>query len=266
MIIAENYEYLKQHHADLLSLTITDVCAGTYLLAVRLSDGAMGVSSSERDKDIHCDVKDRDYGEFTPLKITGRTVAQLFENPKRSALVNALSIAVLNAIGSQMIEKQGYKIVRNTDPIDLIDINEPKKITLVGAFHSYIRKVNMVNRTLKVLELNESALLPEHRQFYVPAERYQEILPDSDVVMITGLTLVNRTFDDLLNACNPKTNIIVVGPSSNIIPSVLFQKKVDIIGGTMITQKDLLFDLVGQGAAGYHLFKYCAEKICVLNE
>jgi hypothetical protein len=38
-----------------------------------------------------------------------------------------------------------------------------------------------------------------------------------------------------------------------------------MIGGTMITKPEILFPMVSQGAAGYHLFEYCAEKITIYN-
>jgi uncharacterized protein (DUF4213/DUF364 family) len=60
--------------------------------------------------------------------------------------------------------------------------------------------------------------------------------------------------------------IVITGPSSSMIPDVLFKQNVSILGGIRIIKPEQVFPLVGQGAAGYHLFEYCAEKICILNE
>jgi uncharacterized protein (DUF4213/DUF364 family) len=92
------------------------------------------------------------------------------------------------------------------------------------------------------------------------------VLQDAGIVIITGLTMVNNTFDDLLKACPADAQIAVVGPSSNLLAEVLFARNVSIIGSTLITHPDLVFDLISQGAAGYHLFEYCAEKVFILNE
>ena len=116
------------------------------------------------------------------------------------------------------------------------------------------------------MELNENALSEEQKQFYIPAEQYANILPASDIVIITGLTLVNNTIECLLSSISPKTQVVVTGPSSSIIPDILFENKVNIIGATRITVSDLLFSIAGEAGAGFHLFKYCAQKISILDD
>ena len=90
-------------------------------------------------------------------------------------------------------------------------------------------------------------------------------MPQSDIVIITGQTLVNNTIDDLLAVINPKSEVIVTGPSSGILPDLLFENKVSVIGTIRITKPEILFSLVREGGTGYHLFEYCAQKICILK-
>ena len=115
------------------------------------------------------------------------------------------------------------------------------------------------------MELNEDAFNEEDKKYYVPAIDYPEILPVSDIVIITGLTLVNGTFDGLLKTIKPETQIIVTGPSSSFIPEVLFANNVKILGAVKITNPELMFKVVSEAGAGYHMFEYCAEKICIVN-
>ncbi len=267
MIVEETVSLLRKNYGSYLDgLVISGVRIGSFMTAVRLSDDSLGIASAEADSEIHCDKKNRDFGEFTPLNIEGRKANELFDTPKKSAVISSLKIAVLNAISSRIIGEKDYKIVRNTDPVDLLDLDQKLTITLVGAFHSYIRKISESGNRLNVLELNENALLPEHKQYFVPAGEYSRVLPASDVVIITGLTLVNNTLDELLNNIPPNARVIITGPSSSILPDVLFSHNVSIIGATRISRPELVFPLISQGAAGYHLFKYCAEKICILKE
>ena len=136
----------------------------------------------------------------------------------------------------------------------------------MGAFNSYIQKISAANNQLFVLELNKEALHDEYKKFYVPADEYNKVLPKSDVVVITGLTLVNNTLDSILAAIGSNTQVIVTGPSSSLIPDILFRNKVNIIGATRITKPELLFKIASQFGAGFHLFQYCAQKICIINE
>jgi uncharacterized protein (DUF4213/DUF364 family) len=264
MILDEIREHLKKNHQAYLSdLTISNVNVGLYMTAVQLSDGSMGIASAECDEHIHCKKKDRDYGEFTPLQIQGRKLTDLLDSSKQTALVRTLQVAALNAVSSAIMKKAEYKILGNTDPVDLLDLGGEKTITIVGAFQSYIRRIVATKNQLHVLEFNEEALLPEHRQFFVPANDYARVLQISDIVIITGLTLVNNTLDHLLDSCRPDATIVVTGPSAGILPDVLFSHNVSILGATRITKPELVMPLIGQGAAGYHLFEYCAEKISI---
>jgi uncharacterized protein (DUF4213/DUF364 family) len=267
MIIEQTYKFLKtQYGMRLENLSITEARIGICLTAVRLSDNSFGASATLTDDHPHCSKSNRDFGDFTPFKIRGAKVRDLFETIKESSTILTLKIAVLNAISSEIISSGNYKVLEDCDPIDLLDLGSRKTITIVGAFHSYIEKISQTKNRLYVLELNENALTPEQKHFYVPANEYKTVLPGSDIVIITGLTLVNKTIDGLLSAIDKKTEIIVTGPSSSIVPDILFANNVNIIGATRITKPEILFDVVSEGGTGYHLFKYCAQKICILNK
>lgn len=267
MILNETYYLLKTKYKNQIeNLKISDVRIGLFISAVLLSDGSYGVASSDVGGQHHCIKKNRDFGDFSPLKIKGQEVIKLFESDKKSNLADTLKIAVLNAISSRLLSASNYKILENTDPIDIIDLKPLKTITIVGGFQTYIQKISETNNKLYVLELNENALNEDQKKFYIPANEYAKILPISDVVIITGLTLVNNTIDGLLSAVSPKAQVIVTGPSSSLIPDILFENGVNIIGATRITKPDRLFQIVSEGGAGFHLFEYCAQKICILND
>jgi uncharacterized protein len=268
MIIEKTYNILKNRFGKKMeNLTIADVRIGLFLTAVRLSDNNFGAASSLPDSTHYCLKSARDFGDFSPLKIKGQKVSRLFEAYKDSNIILTLKTAVLNAISSGVLTSGNYNIRENVDPIELLNLESHKKtITIIGAFQSYIKKISETRNKLYVLELNEDALAPEQKQFYVPAKEYKKVLPDSDIVIITGSTLVNKTIDDLLSVISSKTIVAVTGPSGSIIPDILFENGVSIIGATRITKPELLFDIVSEAGAGYHLFEYCAQKICILKD
>ncbi len=266
MIIEQTCNFLISRLRNRLEeLTISEVRIGKYLTAVRLSDGSIGTSATVDDGQPFRAKKDRDFGDFTPLKIEGQKVVGILETQKQSGTFLSLRLSVLNAISSSFISSGGYNIIEDLDPIELLDLDPGKTITIVGAFHSYIRKISESGNKLFVLEMNEEALALEFKKYYVPAAQYKAVLPLSDIVIITGQTLVNRTIDELLSSISPGTKVIVTGPSSNILPDLLFENKVSIIGAVRITDPDIMFSIVSQGGTGYHLFEYCARKICIIK-
>ena len=266
MILQKTLELLKSQYASHMDgLFISDVVMGMHLTAVKLSDGSHGVASTLQGDVFHCARKNRDFGPFTPLQITGQKVTDLFESSKKNKITDTLKIAVLNAVSTKIIANGNYRVIKNADPVDLLDLSQPKTITIVGAFQSYIEKLSVSENRLFVLELNKDALHEEHKKYYVPASEYNKVIPGSDILIITGLTLVNNTIDHLLSSVTGNCRVIVTGPSGSMIPDVLFQQGVHMIGATRITKPGELFDLVAQGGSGYHLFRYCAEKICIYN-
>lgn len=267
MILDETYSLVKSKHGDhLKDLVISRVNVGVFLTAVQLSDGSCGVASTSVETLSNCYKKKRDFEAFSPSKINGQKVLELFESDSSLRIKNTLKVAVLNAISSGIIGKGSYKTIEGADPVDLVDLTSSKTISIVGAFQSYIKKISATNNKLYVLEMDENALNEDQKQYYVPAGEYKKILPGSDVVIITGLTLVNNTIDDLLASVSPGTGVIVSGPSSSIIPDILFRRNVSIMGATRITNPGKLFSVVGEAGTGFHLFKYCAEKFCVVNQ
>jgi uncharacterized protein (DUF4213/DUF364 family) len=81
----------------------------------------------------------------------------------------------------------------------------------------------------------------------LPAERAAELLPQADVVALTGTSLVNHTFDPLIDACRPDASVILLGASAPLTP-VLFERGVDVVAGTRVVNVPIALRAVGQGA------------------
>lgn len=268
MIIEDTFELIKATFGKRLnSVTIEKLIAGVYLTAVKLSSGYSGLASNDLSSSDNCThSRNRGFGDFTPGNFRGRKVADLFAIPEPTCFIKTLQLAVMNALSAELMEVSKYKVVQNLDPIELIDLSEKNQVCVVGAFLSYIKKVAESNSVLKIIELNENAVPEEYRRYFVHSNLSEEVISRSDVVIITGSSLANNTLDRLLEIIPRKTKVVLVGPTSGLIPDVLFSRGVDIIGATRITDSDKMLELVAEGAAGFHLFKSCATKICILNE
>jgi uncharacterized protein (DUF4213/DUF364 family) len=266
MIIKETSDLISEKYGQRLSsLRLADVRIGVFLSAVKLSDGSVGTAATFSADHPFCQKVDRDFGELTPSKIKGTLVSVILESEKDSGIIQSLKMAVLNALSSSLLTSGEYKIFRNKDPLEYMDLRADKTVTIVGAFQSYIRKISGAGCKLHVLEMNENAMNSDQRKYFVAAEDYKSVLPQSDIVIITGQTLVNGTIDGLLAVTSERSDVIVTGPSCGILPDILFKNNVSILGGSRITNKDLLFEVVEEGGTGFHLFEYCAEKITILR-
>jgi len=73
------------------------------------------------------------------------------------------------------------------------------------------------------------------------------VLPQADVVAITGTAITNHTLDGLLRLCTPEAFIILLGDTT-LLSSVLFDYGVGALAGTRVTDPDPALKCLSQGA------------------
>jgi uncharacterized protein (DUF4213/DUF364 family) len=78
MILDKTFNFLKTNHKNLIDeLRIEEFRCGTHMSAVKLSDNSYGVVSTLLDAEHQCVKGVRDFGDFTPAKISGQPVLNL---------------------------------------------------------------------------------------------------------------------------------------------------------------------------------------------
>lgn len=113
-----------------------------------------------------------------------------------------------------------------------------KNIAIVGRF-PWIPKLRALARTLWVIEQSP-------REGELPADAAEEVLPQADVVGITGTSFINHTIDRLL-ALSKNSLVVMVGPTTPLLP-VLFDYGVDILAGAKVVEPDKTIRSISQGA------------------
>ncbi|KPL20316.1 MAG: hypothetical protein AMJ93_12225 [Anaerolineae bacterium SM23_84] len=121
----------------------------------------------------------------------------------------------------------------------LVSQGAGKRVAVVGHF-PFIRRVRRAAKTLWVLELRP-------RGDDLSASRAAETIPQADVVGITGSTLVNHTFDDIVALCRPDAYVVVMGGSTPL-SSLFFDFGVDAVAGTYVVDVEAVLRAVSQGA------------------
>jgi uncharacterized protein (DUF4213/DUF364 family) len=131
-----------------------------------------------------------------------------------------------------------------------------KNVALVGHF-PFIQQLRQTAGNLWVIEQH-----PVEGEY--PATAAVDLLPQADVVAITGTTLVNHTLDNLLRLCRLGATVMVLGPSTPL-SKALFNYGIDIISGALIIDEAAVLQTVGQGASfrqveGVKLLTFVKEK------
>ena len=115
-----------------------------------------------------------------------------------------------------------------------------KNVALVGRF-DFIPQLRQTARRIWVIEQQ-----PAEDEY--PAESAADLLPQADVVAITGSTLVNHTLEELLALCHSNATVIVLGPSTPF-SSILFDRGVSIICGTRVVDESAVLRTVNRAAS-----------------
>jgi uncharacterized protein (DUF4213/DUF364 family) len=126
----------------------------------------------------------------------------------------------------------------------LVEQGVNKNIALVGHF-PFVDRIKPVVKNLWVLELHP-------KEGDLPAHAASEVIPQADLVAITAMTLVNKTFHGLIDLCRPEARVILIGPSTPLSP-VMYDHGVDILSGTIVTNPQAALKEIGQGISFHQL-------------
>ena len=113
-----------------------------------------------------------------------------------------------------------------------------KKVVIVGHF-PFVNKLRELTKELWVVERK-----PQSGD--IPASEAKRVIPQADVIAITGTALINGTMGELLNLCPQKSLVMVLGATTPLSP-VWFDYGVDLVSGTRVTDPELVLRLISEG-------------------
>jgi len=121
----------------------------------------------------------------------------------------------------------------------LLEKSKDKKIVFIGHFED-IEKLKGVAKEIVVIERK-----PKESDYLDTFQEY--LIPESDIVAITGSTFANKSIKRILELSKDKYTI-VFGPSTPL-SEVLFDYGVDMIGGIVVKDDNKVFDIISQGGS-----------------
>ena len=167
------------------------------------------------------------------LDKSSRELAQLAYS--KSLLEAAIGVATINSLVE--IDKDSCLELNAAELI--LEKGKGKRIAIVGHF-PFISKVRETAKKLWVIEKN-----PREGDF-IEADA-DNLIPRADIVAITGTTITNHTIEHLLELCDSKAYVVVLGDSAPL-SSILFDYGVDAISGTKVVNANLALRCVSEGA------------------
>jgi uncharacterized protein (DUF4213/DUF364 family) len=167
------------------------------------------------------------------MEKSGRELAQMLRSER--ILEASIGMAAANALLEAGIPALPEL---NADQI-ILEHGTGRNVAIVGHF-PFIGRVREAAARCWVLELHPG---PGD----LPAHQAAEVLPQADVVALTGTSLVNHTFEELMDMCRPDAFVLLLGPSTPLSP-VLFDAGLSGLSGTVVDDLGQVLLSVGQGA------------------
>ena len=226
-ILEETAQLVKEKLGpDFDAVTIEKIVIGIFFTGVKLSTGTGGICFTPIKNIPQAVCCPSSAGRIFNPTIVGQTRAcdVLDALSSSEAIKTATAIATLNALSATCWQRglQGnYTIQMNRDAQDAVRMGADQSVAVIGAFVPVLKYLKQRGGTWWVIEKDPATLRPEEMAHFVSAERSREIIAKADVLIITGVTLLNHSLEEILQAAGPHAEIAVIGPTASLLPEAL---------------------------------------------
>ncbi|HHY96125.1 MAG TPA: DUF364 domain-containing protein [Firmicutes bacterium] len=179
------------------------------------------------------------HGSLFPVReagnLTSKSALELSRYAASDSLIErALALAAVNSL----LEVDPTRCRQANAADVLAEWGKDKRVCVVGHF-PFVPRLKKVARELSVLERRPLS-------GDLPASEAESVIPEADVVAITGTALINGSMEKLLALCSPGALVMVLGPTTPL-SSVWFAHGVRFVSGTRVTDPALVLRLVSEG-------------------
>jgi len=270
-VIAETIDIItKKSPTPLQDIYIDDLVIGIFFTGVNLSTGHGGVAFTPIGgipEAVCCPTTAARMPQAGNLD--GSPISEILKYTlDNNILKSAIGVATLNALSQWVIESRDekeYRVIKEKDGFDLLEIQPEETVALIGAFGPYIRLLKRMGNPFYIVERNPQTLRPDEIKYFKPESEIPSLLKKSDAIIITGTAIVNHTIDPILSFITNGKRTAIIGPTASMAPDAFFKRGVTVMAGVRIFNPDLMIKILKQGGSAYHLLKECSEKIAFIR-
>ena len=255
---------------ELDGITVERAVIGLFFTGVKLNNGIAGACATpiKTIPEAVCCPSSAMAMPF-PGKLKGRPAFDFArEALGDNGIRRAAGIAAMNALADTCWRRRPHpetELRLGIDAFDATEIRPGDKVVVVGAFVSFLRELKRRHQPYLVLEQDPATLKADELPFFRPAEQAAAVVPEADVLLITGTTLINGTLEELLALARPTARVTMVGPTVSLLPDGFLRRGADILGTVRITDPDAFLDILAEGGSGYHFLGRTAQKVVLVR-
>ena len=222
--------------------------------AIRLKGGYTGIFFIGLNNEFHEVTKKTDLKAL--LKEDPIKLALKFNS--KSLFNRTIGLGTINAISHYVFIHSNFQFTPTKHILNDISIQNNDIIGMVGYFPPLVKRISSMGNKLIIVELKEE-LIYKSSNWEVTMDISKLI--ECNKIICTSTTLINNTLDNVLDFTQDAETFALIGPTAGFLPDPVFQRKVDIIGGSVIRNSNLFFDRIIQGERwGESVLKYVMSK------
>lgn len=168
------------------------------------------------------------FTDMTAVEVAQRSFSQdLSEASLGLAAVNSL----IDINPEDCIDIDGLK--------HIYTIGKGKNISVIGHF-PFLEELSKIAKNLWIIEKR-----PQSGD--VPEDEGEKYISQSDIVVISSTTLINHTLPGIIDLCKKGSLKMLLGPSTPMT-RILFDFGIDMLSGSMVTDKEKALKSIAEGA------------------
>ena len=249
---------LAAAQSSLAGSTIKDIAVGISLISVQLSDDNVGVAYVVREHlPAGCSV-------FSYVQeALGRPAEEIAAWALNGGddLQRGVGLAVLSAAAQRQTLQDD---VRTEVPFGLT-ITKKDTVGMVGYLPPVANPI--IGRCGKMIIFDEGLSRMGENVLLSAMEEQPKLLPECDVVLLSGSSAANGTLDGLLGLCAKAREVVLIGASTPMFPGGFAGTPVTRLAGSvwMNDKKNEIFRLVTLAGGIFHTRRFMKKKLALVE-
>jgi uncharacterized protein (DUF4213/DUF364 family) len=132
------------------------------------------------------------------------------------------------------------------------------RVAMVGFFPPVVARLRAAGAEVSVLDRD--------REMGNEAQFLRDIAEWPDVLIITATSILNASFELFMDSVGPGTRVLVLGPTTPMVPEAFGAFPVTMLGGMVAHDHDRVMSAVRQAALTPALQRHCRKVYWSLGE
>jgi uncharacterized protein (DUF4213/DUF364 family) len=241
---------LEQGAALACDQVVTDLRVGLGYTAVRVSDEDVGLAYTFRHDISRTCTAVKQAG-----KITGKTAKELIEWMRRGDLLSSsIGLATLNAVLQPHLPES-----LGEDFLPFLELGPNDRVGMVGFFAPLIQSIRRRCGELLIFERQT-----DKGKGLLGPEEIRARIPDCTIVILSGTTLINQTFEEIVKYIGGAREAVLLGPSAPLLPDAFENTPITYLAGVRIIDGEKSLQIVSEGGGTQRLMKSGSVKKIVV--